>query len=238
MNTKPRQQRHRQNEQGNVLFVILIAIALLASLTYAITQGSRSGTSGLTGERRELAAGEIITYGNALANTTGQLRLRGCSPEQISFDNNISAIDYENGSAPGNNTCHIFHPDGGGMTYQNVNDLALESGGAGLFFDGSNAVQNIGTTCASASCADMAFYVRDLTADICKELNTQLSITNPSGEPPVDDDIGFTAFTGAYSYSETLGDNSGSDAIAGAKSACLENDNDGSYNFYRVLVSR
>ncbi len=226
----------RNNERGNVLFIILIAIALLASLSYAITHSSRGGDT-FNSERTGLAADEIIAYGNTLSTAVGQLRLRGCTTSQISFENNIATI-YTNGSAPSDNSCHIFHPDGGGMTYQNTNSSSLIASGTGIYFDGSMEIEDIGTTCAATACSDLVFYVRDLKENICIEINNKLSITNPSGVPPLDDGTDFDPFIGTYSYDLSLGDTVGSAAITGAKSACLQENGGSTYNFYRVLIAR
>lgn len=228
---------NRKNERGNVLFYILIAIALLATLSYAVTQSTRGGSQGVTTERNTLLAGEIISYGDALANTVGQLRLRGCTKEQISFDNNFNSL-YVNASAPANNSCHVFHPDGGGMTYQNVNDAALTSSGTGIYFDGSMEIENVGTTCASATCSDLVFFVRDVTAAMCVTLNEELGITNPSGNPPADNAFDFDPFTGSYTYDLSIGDTAGSANVAARKSGCVQETAGNTYAFYRVLIAR
>lgn len=229
--------RHRRGESGNVLFIILIAVALLASLSYAVTQSTRGGTDAFTKERNALMSDEIISYGNTLANAVGQLRLRGCSTNQISFENNISAL-YANGSAPSDNTCHVFHPEGGGMTYQLTDPKAITDGGTGIYFDGSMEIEDIGRTCGAAACSDLTFYVRDLKQGTCIQLNNKLSVTNPSDIPPVDNDVDFDPFTGAYTYDLTLGDTVTSATIAGRKSACVQESSGSTYTFYRVLIAR
>ena len=229
--------QNRKNERGNVLFYILIAISLLATLSYAVTQSSRGGSSGVTKERANLFAGEIIAYSNAVASATAQLRLRGCTPEQISFENNITAL-YANGSAPADNSCNIFHPSGGGLSFQNPDKKTKVNGATGLYIDGSMEIQNIGTTCGTIACSDLTLYIRDIREDICIALNNKLGINNPSGVPPVDDGSDFDPFTGTFTYDETLGDVAGSAAIAGANAGCVRETVAGNYSYYRVLIAR
>lgn len=232
-----KRSQHRKGERGNVLFYILIAISLLATLSYAVTQSSRGGSGGVTRERANLFAGEIIAYSNAVANATAQLRLRGCTPEQISFENNINAL-YTNGSAPADNSCHIFNPAGGGLSFQNPDSKTMISSGTGLYFDGSMEIQNIGTTCGAVACSDLTLYLRDVTEDMCIALNNELGVNNPGGVPPVDNGSDFDPFTGTFTYDETLGDVAGSAAIAGANAGCVRETAAGNYSYYRVLIAR
>ena len=96
-----RQQKNsktaRAGECGNVLFYILIAVALIAALSYAVTTTSRGGgTADISQEKAGLAASEILEYSNNIASAAAQLNLRGCRDTEISFDNTLSATDYSN----------------------------------------------------------------------------------------------------------------------------------------------
>jgi len=236
---KKKEKNQHSREHGNALFVILIAIALLASLSYAITQSSRSGTDTFTKERTALTADEIIAYGNTLSNAVAQLRLRGCTVNQVSFENNI-VNTYTNNNAPTNKSCHIFHPNGAGLTYNKTTPTAMASTGpnTGLYFDGSITIQDIGTSCSTMACTELAVYVRDIKKDLCIALNEKLTVTNPNNVPPIGAVMNLNTFTGTYSYNTTIGDTQSSNAIAGKKSACLQENSNNSYNYYRVLIAR
>ena len=110
-------------QQGNVLFMILIAVALFAALSYAVTQSSRSGAGDTKREQQQLDQAVIDNYMAAI--NAGQMTLtiaRGCD-----------TISYDPPSAwgGGSKRCHMFHPEGAGVAYQNLGlDECIESGDA------------------------------------------------------------------------------------------------------------
>jgi hypothetical protein len=99
------------NEAGNVLFLILIAVALFAALGYAVTQSSQSGTKGgMAGERATLDRAVFENYVINVTAAVQKLTFRRCVP-----------IDF---TAPadqpttGDFSCHVFHPEGGGAFWR------------------------------------------------------------------------------------------------------------------------
>lgn len=103
------------SEKGNVLFLILIAVALFGALTYAVTSSSRTGANTTEKEQAKLDQAVMDNYMSAINFGKMRLEMAGCS-----------SIDY---TAPadqgaGDKSCHIFHPDGGGVAYQ---DFGLDS---------------------------------------------------------------------------------------------------------------
>ncbi len=96
-------------EQGNVLFLILIAVALFAALSYAVTSSMR-GTGGDTkAESVELRAAQILQYGAGLRAMTQKMVLMGLTPETIRFRGTQSWLPCSDGTK----FC-VFGPNGGG----------------------------------------------------------------------------------------------------------------------------
>jgi hypothetical protein len=230
-----RPQNHSQ--RGNVLFYILIAVALIASLSYAVSQSSRVGGDAISDQKLELYSGGLLDYSNILSKAVAQLRLRGCQIGEISFENDIDA-SYTNGAAPDDNSCHVFHPNGGGVNVQPIQDDAFLATAPGYFFGASMQVQDVGSTCSGTTCVELLFLARDLKSSICLKINDIMGITNPSGAPPIETALDFTAFTGTYTNEETIGDVTASADVAGKRSGCVEDDSTGQYHFYKVLLRR
>jgi hypothetical protein len=229
-----------KNQNGNVLFYILIAVVLLAALSYAVSMSSRGNLSAVNEEKAKLLATEIIEYANVMANATAQVKLRGIKETDLCFDDpNWGGADYANPSCSDLAT-KIFGLKGGGVTWARPPELAMDSAAVPdnlWHIYGDNAVFEMGTTCAAASCADLILVVDELRENVCIQINDLLYVTNPADTPPTDTLIGTTKFIGAYSYSETIGDEGGQPMKA-KTGACFENTTTGEFTFYKVLVAR
>ena len=111
----------KAKQRGSAIVWILIMVALFAALTYTMSEGSRTGESQLGDQQAGLAATEILDYGRNIKNAVQQLLINGCSDTEISFENDVVA-GYTNANAPTDKSCHVFHPNGGGMRYQGPNE--------------------------------------------------------------------------------------------------------------------
>ena len=93
-----------KNENGNVLFLILIAVVLFAALSYAVTQSSRSGGSDITEESINLGLDEVLNYVTSIRMAVTRMNLTGCDIdgditfERAPFDG--SDTDYTNPNNP------------------------------------------------------------------------------------------------------------------------------------------
>ncbi len=68
---------------GNVLFLILIAVALFAALSYVVVQSTRSGGSNTANEHARLEAAKILNYVNQLRPAALRLLMSGVKREDI-----------------------------------------------------------------------------------------------------------------------------------------------------------
>lgn len=112
----------KQNNAGNALWFILLAIFLLGGLTVLLSRtGSNTEETG-SAERLNILATEIIRYGNGIRTGVDSLLQRGCGESQLSFwyDENNDGLEnasdlYYNPSSPIDRSCHIFSKNGAGI---------------------------------------------------------------------------------------------------------------------------
>ncbi len=236
-------------QSGNVLFYILIAVALLAALSYSVSQSSRGSGSALSKEAANVYAIEVMEFGNTLSQAVAQIRLRGFDEAELSFEND-TLTGYINPNCSGDE-CKIFHISGGGVEYQAPNvDWLDQSFSTGYLsygdyqFLGQACTES--TTCHSDSIdnEDLVLFVPYIKREVCLQINKRLGVPNPSGDAP--EDIGCSGsgsgfrFTGAFVETISLKDAAGDlNNIAGCfkhGAGCTPSPN--SYHYYRTLVER
>lgn len=244
-------------QQGNILFLILISMALFAMLTFAVTDAENESTD-MDSEMAALYATQIIQYANDLKTTVARLRMiNECSDEQISFaydsdgDGDVDASDYfYNASAP--DKCMVFGNEGGNMTYDpldakvyvNQSSLSVTQGYGIPLFTSELEVSGIGSYCGSTSgngCNELVFMAHYITEDICRAINKKLGneITTFASEsiPGLDGGVS-DHFTGSYSSiaNTLIGDQQME--FVGKYSGCIYRSYQPGYNYYHVLVAR
>ena len=216
-------------QSGNVLFYILIAVALLASLMFAVSQSGRGSAKQISEERARLIASEMIEYSNIIGAAISQLRLRGCDEDQINFDNNL-VTGYTNTNAPTDGFCDVFSVSGAGINISTPPEEAQPSSPhlTDYRFVGSNIVPDI------QNFAGELILITNVLEAVCTQINELLNI---SPSTPAQDTNGFNTvkFVGNYS---TAGAINGYD---GELAACIESTGGATANnfyYYKVLMPR
>lgn len=224
-----------KNESGNAMWFILIAIALLAALTVAITRSSDTTEQSGDIERQRIEGSDIMRYAASIQQAVEQMRLRGLSENEISFENSFVS-GYPNARCVGNG-CKIFHVEGGGITYQSAGSNASASP---WLFTGANSVVGVGengTGETSSEDNELLVILPGVSQGLCGRINTEMGIAGI----PVDTanaNVG-TLYTGTFPNGRVI------ENMGGKKTGCFEgdldeNDNDisGKYYFYHTLIQR
>ncbi len=229
----------RNSQNGNVLWFILIAVALLGMLTMVLSRsGSVVDQSGDI-EQLRISGGQILRYAKSLESGIQEMTLRGVSENDISFENAAPAI-----AANANCTttaCRVFHVEGAGLSYKEFNSA---NSGADWIFTGAN---NVGTTAgpvgstADGTGNDLIMLMPDISSDLCIQINRDLGVGTPGTLPVETTGIDTTVFDGTYpTGGPTLLDGDPTPFELNRKTAgCFvdANDSDKVY-FYYVLLPR
>tara|TARA_B100001971_G_scaffold197705_1_gene206673 strand:+ start:629 stop:1378 length:750 start_codon:yes stop_codon:yes gene_type:complete len=200
----------KNSSSGNALFLILIAVALFAALSYAVTQSGRGGGS-IDREQASLAGAQLSSYVASMANAVTRMRLvSGCTESDFSFnydsDGDGDYIDtddtYNNNGAPGDYSCHIYHSNGGGITRIDPAQInGLTDGASSIEVYGTGMIAGAGTDGHVAESTDLALFIRNLTEDAC------LAISLGTGLDKIyidSGDLNAFPFTGTYSFNDAV----------------------------------
>ena len=219
----------KNTQSGNVLIYVLIAVALLAALSYAVAQSGRGGVKNLTREKAALYATEIIGYGNTVFQAVSQLRLRDYDASEISFENPIVA-GYTNANCT-DSECKIFDIYGGGLTW--VSPPTGANDGTDWVFT-VNHIDGVGLS--GTDDRDVMMILQNLDLTVCQEINNKLHNTTviPQQDFPL---TNIAPFTGSFN-GRTI---QASGVLVGKYAYCFEGAGTppaGTYSYYQVLIPR
>jgi len=224
------QTQKRSGERGNVLWFILIGVALLATLTLTLTRSGSGVDQAGDVEKRRIAASQLLRYARGVEAAIEKMKLQNISENDISFENTDTATDYTNSNC-GDNTCRLFHREGAGLSYEpfsNAND------GSDWIFTGANNVGStsdpVGTT-AAGSGNDLVMLLPNASQSLCLQINRDLNVGTAGTLPTDADGIDTTAFTGSYAIGGPNIIN-----VDGENAGCFETG--GTTYFYYTVLTR
>ncbi len=237
--TKYKGPAQRSSERGNVLFLILIAVALFAALSYAVTQSTRSG-GGDAGRETTLVNSSTITQYPASIKTAivRMIVSNGVTVDQLIFD-----PPSQFGSLSGTQLAqNVFHPSGGGASYALAPSSVMANNQPGTWrYNAENQIYNIGQDGNPGN--DIIAFLPGVSQSICERIHTQLGIsttfvaeagaaaTAVEADDKDYDNAGIPGTAGPV-----IGDAGGS-ALNGQPQGCFTDGATG-YVYYHVLVER
>lgn len=195
------QKQTRKNERGNVLFLIMIGIVFIGLLTMVLTRNSSSVDQSGDREQIQVKIGQVLRYAKSIEAAMQEMRLRGISENDFSFENATTATDYTNANCT-TTDCRLFDVGGAGLVYRNVAQGIND--GSEWIFTGEN---NVGTTAdpvgttAARSGNDLIMLLPNANAQFCIELNRNLGVGDGTNIPLDTGGVDTGEFTGAFANS-------------------------------------
>jgi len=238
-----------KSQKGNVLFLILIAVALFAALSYAVTQSSRSG-SDANRETNVINTSTITQYPNQVRTAVLRLVIGGTDPASLQFNSPDEWVTGSTNSAFAD-TRGVFHANGGAAAWSQVparfhiNATTDQNWIYSMAF----MIPGLGTDTASGVGNELIAFADDLNQQICSRLNADLGwgaaipVTNASLTIADDRDPAHRIATTTAPVTPTAtgtvpNDGSGTNWFKNKAFGCFQNGASGHYVFYYTLVER
>lgn len=239
----------QSSERGNVLFLILIAVALFAALSYAVTSSTRSGGGNASKETLSTQIAQLESFGVAARTALQRMRLSGgLQLWQIDYSK-VTASWMSANATCASATCRLHDAAGGGLAGQALPANFRQDAAScpnvstwnGHYFFRNVSVKNMGV----ATTMDLMLLYPGVNKQLCTAINDKYGIANPGGNPPADADnnvSGTTDYSGTLTgeislspHAVELGDTA--TAIDGQPMFCLDN-TDGCNYLWISLVER
>jgi hypothetical protein len=213
-----------RGERGNALFLILIAVALFAALSYAITQSGR-GSGTVDREAAIIAAGQVVEYPASLRTAATRMLITGTAASAIKFDTTAAV--------------GIFASDGGAAT--NVPPPASAgTATAWTYVQAGAAGGNNGTFVVGVGSTDpeALAVLQGVTLTVCTQIQKGLGFASTT---PVVGLLGPVDWTTAGVYAAggsatTVKGTAG--ALDGQAFACFQNTTAGLYHYYHAIIEQ
>ncbi len=209
-----------KQENGNALFLILIAVALFAGLSYAVTQSGRSSGQSVSEESNMILSSQVMQYPAGIRTGITRMLIRGTSVSELLFN--------DPSSYSGTTTREVFHPNGGGVAYQETIQDTVETPGTDLWL----FLDDITVTNIATSSAEVVALLPNVRGGVCQQINeaTTGSTSIPTITPAVT-----TAALSAGGV--TISGAATTPIIDGQPFLCVQT-SDGDNFYYHVLVEQ
>ncbi len=224
----------KQNEKGNALIYVLIAIALFAALSMTFGRQSDTGeANALSGEKAELYATQLINYAAQAKAALDQMRFSGAKIDNIDF-----TLPNEAGFNAAPNGNKVYHPSGGGLTPGNLAiEVAVNSGSppSGWYMGRFNNVEWTKT-----AGQEIILTAYDINVKVCGLINKK--ITGSDTIPELNGGISETLLDGSLTgivNTDLTTDPSGSPVCPECDkraSLCVKDGSADIYAFYNIIA--
>ena len=218
-----------KKEEGNALFLILIAVTLFAALSYAVTQSGRGSGTGATDDSNLIISSQVTQYPASLRSGVDRLLIRGWGASEILFITDTADGNY-------GDDVNLFNPNGlsGVIPQDPPQNAVIDVDTAEWVYNKDVALPEIGVDAT----ADIVAILDGLKQNVCSMINEQIVgrdyFSTPDNVPELS---GTVADWEATIAAGTITSSVAGDAtkMEGKAFLCVEN-GDGNYVYYHALV--
>jgi len=227
-------------QSGNVLFLILIAVALFAALSYAVTSSTRTSGGTASNETNLISSAQITQFPATVSTAVIRMVISGVSVDEIRFnrpeDDEFDDLDSTD--------VGVFHPNGGGASYIAAPEDVMDDGDPGDWtFNAEMEVPDIGLSDEGGN--DIIAYLVGLRKSICMKINEEYGI----GATIPKLDGGHAAEFETRMYDDGSNDyeipeddvpdiDDGGGSFDGQPFGCFQDGGGGDYVYYHVVLER
>jgi len=230
----------RADQSGNVLFLILIAVALFAALSYAVTSSTRTGGGQASNETNLISSAQITQYPASVSTAVIRMVISGVSVDEIRFnrpgDDEFDDLDSTD--------IGVFHPSGGGASYIAApEDVMVNKQAGDWIFNAEMEVPDIGLSEEGGN--DIVAYLVGLRKSICTKINEEYGIGAKIPELNASHSVEYETRMyddGSNDYEipeEDVPDiDDGAGTFDGQPFGCFQDGGGGDYVYYHVVLER
>jgi hypothetical protein len=244
---------NREQERGNALIYVLIAIALFGALSMTLGRQGDTGESGeLPDQKAELYATQLGSYAAQAKSAIDQMLFSNMPMDQIDFALPNSAAF--NAGATADKIKRVYHPDGGGMSVGRLPDEIIAYTGSdpapGWYMGRFNNIEwtklgsgnTAGVGGAEAPFEDVVLVAYGINRRVCEKINEK--ITGSAAIPVLGSSIANVFVDDEYhtgTNTDLTTDPTGSPICAECHeraSLCVEDQAGDIFAFYTILADR
>lgn len=214
------------HERGNVLFLILIAIAVLAMLTWAISHSSTEQSGIIPSQTRDDQINRTISYASTLALAIQQMTITGADPATLYTDLSVLKPG-DAGFETGSNAFKIYHPLGGGITPLSASAPDATAVATNFSINKTAIITGVGAT--DVTTGDVVFTANISAASYCARMNQ--IITGSTTVPAMDT----AAFNKLFTATTVTIDAAACASCVNKARLCVSNSGATAWGFYSAL---
>jgi len=242
--TNDKKIMRNKGERGNALFLILIAVALFAALSYAITQSGRGGGS-VTSQTNLITAGQVTEQPADIRSAVARMMVTGVQASTITFTGAASATDVFDQVTGGGGATNVPPPVAALATSTDTPAWIYVPAGttaAGTFVEGVGS-KGVNGGLAIQVLQPTTVANHGVSAAVCAAIQQGLGFTTNTPPVGLNGPIVWGTQTGGYTaggsaFTVSSGTGTSADALYGQDFACFRNTTANLYAYYGVLIDQ